>query len=35
MLHGLNAFILLGSAGMAARQAKAAETGALSTTVAA
>jgi hypothetical protein len=34
-LHGLNAFILLGSAGMAARQAKAAETAAPSTTVAA
>jgi len=35
MLHGLNAFILLGSAGMAARQAKAAQTGTPSTTVAA
>ena len=34
-LHGLNAFILLGSAGMAARQAKAAEAGIPSTTVAA
>ena len=35
MLHGLNAFILLGSAGMAARHAKAAETGTPSSTVAA
>ena len=30
MIHGLNAFILAGSAGFASRQAKAAETGALS-----
>jgi hypothetical protein len=35
MIHGLNAFILAGSAGFASRQAKAAEVGAPATTVAA
>jgi hypothetical protein len=35
MIHGLNAFILAGSAGFASRQAKAAETGAPNTAVAA
>jgi H+/Cl- antiporter ClcA len=34
MIHGLNAFILAGSAGFASRQAKAAETGALATVAA-
>ena len=33
LIHGLNAFILAGSAGFASRQAKAAETGAPATTV--
>ncbi len=35
LIHGLNAFILAGSAGFASRQAKAAEVGAPATTVAA